>query len=53
VLRGDTVEAVRKSVEKRRAKRATDASAAPAPEKSETETEDDVDDLEAKGRFAY
>jgi cell division protease FtsH len=50
VLRGDTVEAVRRNAENRRKRLAA------ADSRTDTEpdaADDDVDDLEANGRFAY
>ena len=49
VLRGDTVEAVRKAMERDRAATTSDAEGTA----TETPQDDDADDLEAKGRFAY
>jgi cell division protease FtsH len=50
VFRGDSIEAVRKAQERNR-RRETDV-AQPSPTTEEA-SGDDVDDLEAKGRFAY
>jgi cell division protease FtsH len=47
ILRGDSVEAYR------RRKAAAAGEAKPPPEAATRESEDDVDDLEAKGHFAY